>query len=103
MIIRAGGVEPLAAYLDKAKARRNTKTMGNWHPFNRIDPDEPQTRVLFLARTYGDVDDEEQIRDGGYDADYGMGGDASMHNMGQYVAVAPQNVATSLRYLDFEV
>ena len=103
MIIRAGGVEPLAAYLDKAKARRNTKTMGNWHPFNRIDPDEPQTRVLFLARTYDDVEDEEQIRDSGYDADYGMGGDASMHNMGQYVAVAPRNVATSLRYLDFGV
>jgi len=103
MIIRAGGVEPLAAYLDKAKARRNTKTLGNWHPFNRIDPDEPQTRVLFLARTYDDVEDEEQIRDSGYDADYGMGGDASMHNMGQYVAVAPRNVATSLRYLDFGV
>ena len=102
-IIRAGGIEPLAAYLDKAKARRNTNTMGTWHPFNRIDPDEPQTRVLFLARTYDDVEDEEQIRSDpcGYDGEYGIGGDASMTNMGQYVAVAPRNVATSLRYLDF--
>jgi len=29
MIVRAGGVEPLAAYLDKARARHNTKLMGN--------------------------------------------------------------------------
>ncbi|HHH82023.1 MAG TPA: hypothetical protein ENL35_03430, partial [Chloroflexi bacterium] len=39
MIVRAGGIEPLAAYLDKARDRHNTKVMGNWHPYNRIDPD----------------------------------------------------------------
>lgn len=105
MIVRAGGVEPLAAYLDKAKDRHNTKSMGNWHPYNRIDPDQPQTRMLFLAGNKGGVGSEgdDQGLGWGYDAEYGMGGDASMVNMGRYVAVAPRNVSTSLRYLDFEV
>ena len=102
MIVRAGGIEPLAAYLDKARDRHNTKVMGNWHPYNRIDPDQPQTRMLFLAGNKGGVDSEgdDQGLGWGYDAEYGMGGDASMVNMGRYVAVAPRNVSTSLRYLD---
>jgi hypothetical protein len=103
MIVRAGGVEPLAAYLDKFRARHNTKKMGNWHPYNRIDPDQPQTRVPFLAGNLGgvgsDVDNESLY---GYDEEYGLGGDASMVGMARYVAVAPRNVATSLQYLDFE-
>ena len=103
MTVRAGGVEPLAAYLDKAQARHNTTKMGNWHPFNRIDPDQPQTRVVFLAGNKGGVESEGYDRRGGYDAEYGMGGDVCMHNMARYVAVAPRNVATSLRYLPFEV
>jgi len=107
MIVRAGGVEPLAAYLDKAQARHNTKLMGNWHPYNRIDPNQPQTRIVFLAGNKGGVGSEgDDVKDGltwGYDAEYGMGGDASMVNMARYVAVAPRNVATSLRYLDFEL
>jgi len=105
MIVRAGGVEPLEAYLDKAKNRHNTKRMGNWHPYNRIDPNQPQTRLLFLAGNKGGVgsEGEDQGLGWGYDAEYGMGGDASMTNMGRYVVVAPRNVSTSLRYLDFEV
>ena len=102
MIVRAGGVEPLAAYLDKARDRHNTKIMGNWHPYNRIDPDQAQTRIPFLAGNEGGVgteDDDDQ--DYGYDAEYGMGGDACIHNMARYVAVAPRNVSTSLRYLPF--
>ncbi len=102
MIVRAGGVEPLAAYLDKARDRHNTKIMGNWHPYNRIDPDQPQTRIPFLAGNQGGVctqDDDDDLY--GYDAEYGMGGDACIHNMARYVAVAPRNVSTSLRYLDF--
>jgi hypothetical protein len=90
MIVRAGGVEPLAAYLDKARDRHNTKLMENWHPYNRIDPDQPQTRIVFLAGNKGGVGSEGDD-DGlgwGYDAEYGMGGDASMVNMGRYVAVA---------------
>ncbi len=102
MIVRAGGVEPLAAYLDKARDRHDTKIMGNWHPYNRIKPDQPQTRIPFLAGNQGGVcteDDDDDLY--GYDAEYGMGGDACIHNMARYVAVAPRNVSTSLRYLDF--
>ena len=103
MIVRAGGVEPLAAYLDKARDRHNTKIMGNWHPYNRIDPDQPQTRIVFLAGNEGGMCTEDDDDDHGYDAEYGMGGDACIHNMARYVAVAPRNVSTSLRYLPFEV
>ena len=102
MIVRAGGVEANAAYLDKARDRHNTKIMGNWHPYNRIDLDQPQTRIPFLAGNQGGIcteDDDDDLY--GYDAEYGMGGDACIHNMGRYVAVAPRDVSTSLRNLDF--
>ncbi len=104
MIIRAGGVEPLAAYLDRFRDRHNTNLMGNWHPYNRIDPDQPQTRILFLAGNEGGVGtDDEDDHLYGYDAEYGLGGDASMVGMARYVAVAPRNVSASLQYLDFEI
>ena len=103
LIVRAGGVEPLAAYLDKFRDRHHTKMMGNWHPYNRIDPDQPQTRILFLAGNKGgtgsDIDEEALW---GYDEEYGLGGDASMVGMARYVAVAPRDVATSVQNLDFE-
>ena len=104
MIVRAGGVEPLAAYLDKFRDRHNTKMMGNWHPYNRIDPNQPQTRILFLAGNKGGTGSD--IDEGalwGYDEEYGLGGDASMVGMARYVAVAPRNVATSLQNLNFEL
>ena len=104
LIVRAGGVGPLAAYLDKFRDRHNTKTMGNWHPYNRIDPDQPQTRIPFLAGNKGGVGsdiDEESLW--GYDEEYGLGGDASMVGMARYVAVARRNVSTSLQNLDFEI
>ena len=102
MIVRAGGVEPLAAYLDAAQKRHETGVMGNWHLYNRIDPDQPQTRILFLAGNLGGTGtDNDNDHLYGYDAEYGIGGDASMHNMARYVAVAPRNSATSLRYLPF--
>ncbi len=103
MIARAGGVEANAAYLDKARDRHNTKIMGNWHPYNRIDPDQPQTRIPFLAGNQGGMcteDDDDDLY--GYDAEYGLGGDACVHNMARYVAVAPRDASTSLRNLDFE-
>ena len=103
LIARAGGMAPLAAYLDKAQARHNTKKMGNWHPYNRIDPTQPQTRIVFLAGNQGGVGTEDDDDDDyGYDAEYGIGGDACIHNMARYVAVAPRDASTSLRYLDFE-
>jgi len=104
MIVRAGGVEPLAAYLDKFQARHNTKLMGNWHPYNRIDPEQSQTRIPFLAGNKGGVgseDEDDYLY--GYDAEYGMGGDASIVGMARYIAVTPRDVSTSLQYLDFEL
>jgi hypothetical protein len=102
MIVRAGGIEANIAYLDKFRNRHDTKVMGNWHPYNRIDPDQPQTRIPFLAGNKGGIfsqgDDPEEW---GYDCEYGMGGDACIHNMARYIAVAPRDVSTSLRDLDF--
>ncbi|MDP6767076.1 MAG: hypothetical protein QF414_00105 [Arenicellales bacterium] len=101
-IVRAGGMEAAAAYLDKARDRHNTKVMGNWHPYNRIDPAQPQTRILFLAGNQGGMNTEDDDDAAyGYDAEYGLGGDACIHNMARYVAIAPRDVSTSLRYLDF--
>ena len=108
MIVRAGGVEAAAKYLDKARSRHNTATMGSWHPFNSIkDLDQPQTRVPNLAGNKGGVGTEEE--DGhlyGYDAEYGIGGDSSIHNtsminVARYVAVAPRDASTSVRHLPF--
>ena len=102
MIVRAGGVEANIAYLDKFRDRHNTKLMGNWHPYNRIDPDQPQTRIPFLAGNQGGVNTEgDDDQDWGYDCEYGMGGDACIHNMARYIAVVPRDVSTSLRNLDF--
>jgi len=103
MIVRSGGVEANAAYLDKYQARCDTKLKGNWHPYNRIDTSQPQTRIVFLAGNKGGIysqgDDPEEW---GYDAEYGMGGDACIHNMARYIAVAPHDISTSLRDLDFD-
>ncbi len=100
MIVRAGGVEPLAAYLDKFRKRHDTDLMGNWHPFNRIDPDQPQTRIPFLAGNKGGIGSDDATGYG-YDEEYGMGGDASMVGMARYVAVAPRDSSTSVQNLDF--
>jgi len=99
-IVRAGGVEAAAKYLDKFQARHNTKLMGNFHPFNHIDQDQPQSRIIFLAGNKGGKGSEGDYFYG-YDSDYGIGGYAHMVGMARYVAVAPRNVSTSLQYLDF--
>jgi len=104
MIVRAGGVEAAVAYLDKARARHNTKMMGNWHPFNRIDPDQPQIRILELSGNRGGVGSEgHEGLSWGYGEDYGITGNGGLPDMARYVAVAPRNVSTSLQYLDFEL
>ena len=105
MIVRAGGVDPLATYLDRFRDRHNTTLMGNWHPYLRIDPNQAQTRIPFLAGNQGGVGSEgkDQGLGWGYDAEYGMGGDASIVGMGRYVAVTPRDVSTSLQNLDFEL
>ena len=105
LITRAGGVEPLAAYLDKAQKRHDTKVMGNWHPFNRINPDQPQIRILELTGNKGgEASEGEEMGLGwGYGADYGITGNGGMTDMARYVAVAPQDLSSSLQYLDFEL
>jgi len=103
MIVRAGGVQPLMAYLDKARARHNTELMGNWHSHSRIDPNQPQDRILNLGGNKGGVDSEgkDQALEWGYGADNGM--DAAWPaGLARYVAVAPRDHSTSLRNLDFE-
>lgn len=101
-IVRAGGVEAAAAYLDRFQARHDTKLMGNFHPFNHIDPDQPQTRVIFLAGNLGGVGSEGDYFYG-YDSDYGIGGYAHMVGMARYVAVAPRDTGSGdLRVQDFE-
>ena len=101
-IVRAGGGEAAAAYLDRFQARHDTRLMGNFHPFDYVDPDQPQTRVIFLAGNQGGVGSEGDYFYG-YDSDYGIGGYAHMVGMARYIAIAPRNVPVSgLRGQDFE-
>ena len=117
MIVRAGGAEAAATYLDKARDRKTSAVTGSWHCLNDIDPDQPQTRVLFLGGKEGGARTELRRtlsdRERGYigiwgthyrmpiEAEYGIRGDTSMINPARYVAVAPRNVSTSLRDLPF--
>ena len=102
MIVRAGGVEANNAYLDKYRDRYNTKKMGGWHPYNRVDPTESQTRVIFLAGNHGGWGtDDDDFHLYGYDSEYGIGGDAMMGGMARYVSVAPANTSDSLRHIPF--
>lgn len=106
MILRAGGLEAAAAYLDKARDRGNLETMGNWHIFPEIDPQQPQSSVLLLYGSPGGVRAKVYANEGmphlrGVDTEFGLCGSAGMINMGRFVAVAPQNTATSVRSLPF--
>ena len=100
MIVRAGGVEAAEAYLNIAIDRQNLKSIGHWHPFNKIDPDQPQARVLLLTGKQRDVgaEDEDLL---GFQTDSGIQGSSSLINIARYVAVAPGDVSTSVRYLNF--
>lgn len=117
MIARAGGAEAAEAYLDRARDRGTSRVMGSWHCLGDIDPDQPQTRVLFLGGTEGGAEMEVRRapsdRERGYigiwgthyrmpiEAEFGIRGDTSMINVARYVAVAPRNPSTSLRDLPF--
>jgi hypothetical protein len=108
MILRAGGSEAAVAYLDRAQARGNLETMGNWHIFPEIDPHQPQASVLLLYGSPGGVRSKVYANDGmphlrGVDTEFGLCGSAGMINMGRYVAVAPRNVSTGVRNLAFAV
>jgi hypothetical protein len=106
MILRAGGVEAAAAYLDKARDRANLDTIGNWHIFDEIDPDQPQSSVLLLYGSPGGVRATVYANEGmphlrGVDTEFGLCGSAGMINAGRFVAVAPRDVSTSVRNLPF--
>ena len=105
MIARAGGPEAAEVYLDKAAARHDTRRMGSFHPFNRIDPDQPQTRLLNLGGNQGGLNSEgKDLGLGlGYDLDWGISGNNGLVDMARYVAVAPRDPSKSLQYLDFEL
>ena len=108
MIVRAGGVEQAAAYLDRARTRGNADTIGSWHSFNEIDPAQPQSCICLMygspggarARVFAPLG-IDQLR--GVHTDFGVRGDTGMINMGRYVAVAPHDAATGVRKLSFGV
>lgn len=105
MIVRAGGVEPLAVYLDKARTRHNTELMGNWHDHNRIDSSQPQSHILSLGGNWGGIDSEgkdQGLLGWGFGADNGITATWPA-GLARYVAVAPRDESTSLRDLDFEL
>ena len=112
MIVRTGGAAANIAYLDRFRARHNTKLMGHWHPYNRIDPDQPQTSTLFLAGNEGGrCSDEDHFdptsrteREDGYHSETGLSGGGGMGaGLARYVAVAPRDESTDVRYLDFGI
>ena len=72
VIVRSGGVAEANAFVDKV-AQRYTN-YGNWHPFNAINSDETQGRVLFV----------------GDDGDGGLDGYSLLYSDGRFVGVAPE-------------
>jgi len=117
MIVRAGGVEPLAKYLDKAKDYYGTTEMGSWHRYDDLNPDQPQTYVPFLFDCLAGASNKERLdpasRQQGNseswfthyrisrDSGFGLRGDTAMINTARYVAVAPRKVSAGVRHLPF--
>lgn len=103
MIVRAGGVEAAAAYLDKAKSRGNSDTAGSHHRFNEMRSEWSQSCVSLLHGSRDGVAPtcDDHLR--GVDSEYGLRGDTGMINLGRYVAVAPRNASTSVRHLPFRL
>ena len=101
-ICRAGGVDATAAYLDRAPGRNDTSRMKVAHRHNDIDPDEPQTRLLSLGGNRGGIGSEGyEGRGRGYGEDWGLSASGPV-DMGRYVTVAPRDISTGARHLDFE-
>jgi len=117
MIVRAGGAEAAAAYLDKAQEYYGTSVMGSWHRFDDMDPMLPQTWVPFVYDCLGGASDKESLDprmrvEGNADiwfthyrisrdAGFGLRADTASINTARYVAVAPREVSTSVRQLPF--
>ncbi len=117
MIVRAGGVEAAATYLDKGEEYYGTAEMGSWHRYDDLNPDQPQTYVPFLFDCLGGASDKEGLdpasRQQGNsdswfthyrisrDSGFGLRGDTAMINTARYVAVAPRKVSAGVRHLPF--
>jgi hypothetical protein len=115
MIVRAGGAEAAAAYLDKAEQYYGTSVMGSWHRFDDMDPMLPQTWISFVYDCLGGAsgDADESMRTEGVsdiwfthyrisrDAGFGIRADTASINTARYVAVAPRVVASGVRDLPF--
>ena len=117
MIVRAGGVEAAAAYLDSAKEYYATDLMGSWHRFGDVDPLQHQAWIPFVYDCLGGATDKHDLdlsmRTSGTtdiwfthyrvprDAGFGLRGDAAMVNTARYVAVAPRDASISVRNLAF--
>ena len=117
MIVRAGGAEAAATYLDKAQEYYGSSVMGSWHRFDDMDPMRSQTWVPFLFDCLGGASNKENLdlnmREQGYadswfthyrvsrDAGFGIRADTAMINTARYVAVAPRDVANGVRQLPF--
>ncbi|MBU2637727.1 MAG: hypothetical protein KJ955_02040 [Nanoarchaeota archaeon] len=70
VIARAGTLEHIEAYFEKAKS---SDKVGNWHRFGEIDFQQPQGRLLFVSNTYN-----------------GLYGYNILYNLGRFVGVAPE-------------
>jgi len=87
--------------------RRLQKTQANIDRYlaklDAADREAPETREVTaeeLKQKIASMEAKmEQLK--AYEAEYGIRGDTSMINMARYIAVAPRNMSTSLRYLDF--
>jgi len=115
MIVRAGGVEAAAAYLDKAQGYYNTEVMGSWHRYNHMNPGQSQTYIQFLYDCLGGASDQvdpanrQQGNSESWfthyrvsrDSGFGLRSDYAMINMARYVAVAPRNELARVRHLTF--
>ncbi len=117
MIVRAGGAEAAAAYLDKAQEYYGTNEMGSWHRFDDMVPMLPQAWVLFAYDCIGGASNKDKAelsrRTEGMmdiwfthyriarDAGFGIRADTASINTARYVAVAPRNGATGVRHLSF--
>ena len=117
MIVRAGGTEAAAAYLDKAQEYYGTQEMGSWHRFDDMDPMLPQAWVLFAYDCIGGASNKDKAelsrRTEGMmdiwfthyrisrDAGFGIRANTASINTARYVAVAPRNGATGVRHLSF--
>jgi hypothetical protein len=117
MIVRAGGVEGAAAYLDVAKEYYATDVMGSWHRFADVNPLQHQTWIPFVYDCLSGATDKKNLdlsmRTGGTtdiwfthyriprDAGFGLRGDAAMINTARYIAVAPRDESIGVRNLPF--